>query len=191
MDRHAPLPPRPLSGSSYQLPPLAHLCSSIPSPTHVQKPVVAQSPPRTKKELSAKEMRSRMLQAERKRQWRLNQTPEQKERRKRIDADRKRRERGRLSEQQRAENRRRDAARKAAKRQKENFDTRGHGRSTNHHRDDKYVPSSRHGQESPGASSALVRTASLGRFRETRPDFHAYRHSSKQHAPTSIQSLLN
>lgn len=60
----------------------------------------------------------RTQQAERKRKWRHNQTPEQKEKRKFLDACRKRRERENQTEEQRAENRRKDAARKAAKREK-------------------------------------------------------------------------
>lgn len=187
MDRHLPLPPGPASGSSYQLPPLAHLCSSLPSPTSVQKPVMAHPSTQTKKELSAKEMRSRMLQAERKRQWRHNQTPEQKERRKRIDANRKRLERERLTEEQRAENRRKDAARKAAKRYKGKTDQKAQGGRSQYRR----VETTGHGQEARGSSSSRVRTTSLGKLGQARGDFSAYRHSSKQHSPTSIQSLLN
>lgn len=192
MDRHQSQGLRPPNRPSYELPPFAHLCSSISptSTTHAIGHVSSPSSSRSKKALTDKEMRNRTLQAERKRQWRLNQTPEQKERRKRMDADRKRRERGRLTEGQKAENRRRDAARKAAKRQKENSDSRGTPRASTHHRGDKYMPSSRHDHGVPPSSSILVRTASMGRFGDPRSDYHSYGHSSK-HAPTSIQSLLN
>lgn len=191
MNRHPPLSPGPASGSSYQLPPLAHLCSSLPSPTSVQNPVIAQPSSHAKKELTAKEMRSRMLQAERKRQWRHNQTPEQKERRKRIDANRKRIERERLTEEQRAENRRKDAARKAAKRYKGKANQKEQGRSSQYRRVEKYASTAEHGQQSRGSSSTHARSISLGKLGETRGDFSAYRHSSKQRSPASIQNLLN
>lgn len=58
----------------------------------------------------------RRIQSEKKRQWRRNLSPEQKERRQMQDAQRKREQRQNLSPEQRAEARRRDAARKAMKR---------------------------------------------------------------------------
>lgn len=58
----------------------------------------------------------RKIQSEKKRQWRRNLSPEQKERRQVLDAQRKREQRMNQTPEQRAESRKKDAARKAAKR---------------------------------------------------------------------------
>ncbi|KAI0563268.1 helitron helicase-like protein [Gracilaria domingensis] len=58
----------------------------------------------------------RKIQSEKKRQWRRNLTPAQKERRQILDAQRKREQRMNQTPEQRAEARKKDAARKAAKR---------------------------------------------------------------------------